>query len=654
MYISGGNDQLSCKLFPDTLRGVTMQWMAILPARSFAVNKVKKLEVADLFDIKQGRGKNLKSYLARFNNATVRVDDLDQKFFVKAFQKGLRVGPFNDALALRRPSSMEEIRAQVEKHIEVEEDQTERLEAEHNDHKEVGQPRLQKGDKHQAQARAWDPWQNFAPLTEKRTLLDFPPEVKGRVMGLNKDGWCDFHRAFNHSAEDFWSLKTQIERLVQQGHEVAQVKKEERERRDSRRATARPGEVRRERSRSRMIIPTWHRGTIATISGGGGVFLEEGASRRMHEVQTILTSANRTPLGVKKKTNPALTFEHRDLKHGMPSHDEPMVISVIAAEYRIERVLMDQGTSANILYWSTFKKMNLPPSRLIECSGTLGFAGERVLIKGTIELETIFGERSRVRVILVLYTVVDAVSSYNIIMGRPALNRLGTVISTYHLCMKFLIGQRVENVWADSHVAWRCYEDNLRVGSHPPKTKSTVNILDLDLDLRCQYEHMGPHPAEDLKEIQLGPLAAHKTRIGTTLSLEEEACLVSFLRENNDIFAWTTEDMPSIDPDFMWHCLLVAQGAKWGEEKQRAAKEETNKLLAASFIREMQYPTWLANVVMVKKASGKWRMYIDYTDLNKACPKDPYPLPSIDRLVDGVSGFALLSFMDANSGYNQI
>nr|KYP60036.1 Transposon Ty3-I Gag-Pol polyprotein [Cajanus cajan] len=58
--------------------------------------------------------------------------------------------------------------------------------------------------------------------------------------------------------------------------------------------------------------------------------------------------------------------------------------------------------------------------------------------------------------------------------------------------------------------------------------------------------------------------------------------------------------------------------------------------------------------MLVKKNSGKWRMCVDYTNLNKACPKDAYPLPSIDRLVDGVSGHTLLSFLDAYSGYNQI
>ena len=71
-------------------------------------------------------------------------------------------------------------------------------------------------------------------------------------------------------------------------------------------------------------------------------------------------------------------------------------------------------------------------------------------------------------------------------------------------------------------------------------------------------------------------------------------------------------------------------------------------------IREIQYPEWLANVVLVKKVNAKWRMCVDFTDLNKACPKDSYPLPSIDALVDSASGCKVLSFLDAFSGYNQI
>ena len=82
--------------------------------------------------------------------------------------------------------------------------------------------------------------------------------------------------------------------------------------------------------------------------------------------------------------------------------------------------------------------------------------------------------------------------------------------------------------------------------------------------------------------------------------------------------------------------------------------EEVRKLLEADFIREVYYPDWLANVVMVKKANGKWRICVDFTDFNRACPKDNYPLPRIDTLVDSTARHELLSFMDAFSGYNQI
>ena len=77
-------------------------------------------------------------------------------------------------------------------------------------------------------------------------------------------------------------------------------------------------------------------------------------------------------------------------------------------------------------------------------------------------------------------------------------------------------------------------------------------------------------------------------------------------------------------------------------------------MLEVDFIREVFYPDWLVNVVMVKKSNGKWRMCVDFIDMNKACPKDSFPLPRIDQLVDSTARHKLLSFMDAFSGYNQI
>jgi len=116
--------------------------------------------------------------------------------------------------------------------------------------------------------------------------------------------------------------------------------------------------------------------------------------------------------------------------------------------------------------------------------------------------------------------------------------------------------------------------------------------------------------------------------------------------------------VPGIDNKVIKHRLNVDPTRKPIQQKRpkrnSAVVEEVEKLLTARFIREVYYPEWLANVVMVKKSNGKWRMCINFTDLNHVCPKDSFPLPKIDQLVDSTACHELLTFMDAFSGYNQI
>jgi hypothetical protein len=93
---------------------------------------------------------------------------------------------------------------------------------------------------------------------------------------------------------------------------------------------------------------------------------------------------------------------------------------------------------------------------------------------------------------------------------------------------------------------------------------------------------------------------------------------------------------------------------KMSDEKTEAAKAEVHRLLEANFIEPVAYPTWLSNIVMVQKKSGKWRMCIDFTSLNKACPNDNFPLPRIDKIVDSAAGCEVMSLLDCFSGYHQI
>ena len=120
--------------------------------------------------------------------------------------------------------------------------------------------------------------------------------------------------------------------------------------------------------------------------------------------------------------------------------------------------------------------------------------------------------------------------------------------------------------------------------------------------------------------------------------------------------------MPGIPWEVTEHALRLIPGSKpakrclrcFDGERRRVIGEKIAKLLAAGFIREVFHSDWLANPVLVKKKTGKWRMCVDYTGLNKACPKDHFPLPRIDQIVDSTSGCEILSFLDAYSGYHQI
>ena len=121
--------------------------------------------------------------------------------------------------------------------------------------------------------------------------------------------------------------------------------------------------------------------------------------------------------------------------------------------------------------------------------------------------------------------------------------------------------------------------------------------------------------------------------------------------------------MPGVPKELIEHALKVEPKAtrknqwlrRFSPDKREAIKKELAKLLVAGFIKEVYHPKWLANPVLVQnKNNNEWMMSVDYTDLNKHCPKDPFGLPHIDQVIDSTAGCILLSFLDCYSGYHQI
>jgi hypothetical protein len=138
--------------------------------------------------------------------------------------------------------------------------------------------------------------------------------------------------------------------------------------------------------------------------------------------------------------------------------------------------------------------------------------------------------------------------------------------------------------------------------------------------------------------------------------------LVEFLHENRDIFAWKPSDIPSVPRELAKHKLHIDPKARpvkqslrpFNVECHHAIGEEFKRLLAAGFIRVIKHPKLVANPVLVLNKNKTWRMCIDYTNLNSACPKEEFVLPWIDHIIDSTAGSESLYFLDAYSGYNQI
>jgi hypothetical protein len=150
--------------------------------------------------------------------------------------------------------------------------------------------------------------------------------------------------------------------------------------------------------------------------------------------------------------------------------------------------------------------------------------------------------------------------------------------------------------------------------------------------------------------------------LGSQLSDEQEKTLLRFLFNNKDVFAWSANDLNGVNRDVIEHSLNVDPAIrprkqklrKMSDDKVKGARNKVKRLLSAGVIREVTYPEWLTNIVMAKKANVKWRMCIDFTDLNKACSKDEFPLPRIDSLVDAATTSELMSLLGCYSGYHQI
>jgi hypothetical protein len=343
----------------------------------------------------------------------------------------------------------------------------------------------------------------------------------------------------------------------------------------------------------------------------------------------------------------------------------PLITAPVIANMRLHHVLIDSGAGLNVISHAAFKQLQIPRSRLGPSRPFSGVGPQLVYPLESIALPVTFGTEENFRTENVVFDVAEVNLPFNAIIDRPTLYRFMAIAHYGYLVLKMSSPTRVLTVQGDRATALAAIEklhalvaETARPedGGGNPSTSGTKTLP--------KVPKVQPSGADGIlvKAIRLTVDSTQTTRIAGDLGEKLELTLVAFLQANADVFAWEPSQMPGIPREVIEHHLKINPDARpvsqkphrQSVEQQDFIQKEVRKLLDASFIEEVHHPVWLANPVIVPKANGRLRMCINYTSLNKACPKDSYPLPRIDQIVDSTSGCDLLSFLYACSGFHQI
>ncbi|XP_071718014.1 uncharacterized protein [Rutidosis leptorrhynchoides] len=240
------------------------------------------------------------------------------------------------------------------------------------------------------------------------------------------------------------------------------------------------------------------------------------------------------------------------------------------------------------------------------------FANDPSWSEGSIVLEVVLGKTPFKRTAHIEFLVVKANSQYNVILGRSAMMTFGAVTLPVHGMMKFSTPAGIATLYAERRRPIECVQIN----------RTAVNPI------FHEDGSISPNP-EFLDQ---------KIIIGNTIIKVTREKLYKILATNLDVFAWKDSDMTGVLRHIAEHKLGVNPNIQPVCQKKRGMapdrskflRDEVKKLVKAGILREVKYQTWVANPVMVRKLDNSWRMCVDFIDINKACPKDNYPLPEID------------------------
>nr|ABA97550.1 retrotransposon protein, putative, Ty3-gypsy subclass [Oryza sativa Japonica Group] len=593
----------------------------------------------DLYNVIQKSGESLRDYIRRFSEQRNKISDITDDVIIAAFTKGIRHEDLVDKFRCKPPRTVKQMFDKANEYTKAEDAIIVSRQSGTTWKPKKDAPTTGEGGSNNHKDHKRKPEEPFATTTQSS-------RQRSRVNTFDKimNSQCPHHPNSNHAAKDCFVYRQFAEQYAK----------------NARKASAGDQSTSKKKNDDDDALTGFqdHRKELNHIFGGP---LAYESKRKQKLTEREINAVQPDTPQYLRWSETTIKFDRSDhLDRVVHPRRYPLVLDPVVRNIKLRRSLIDGGSALNILFAKTLDDMQIPRTELKPSNAPFHgvIPGLSATPLGQITLPVTFGTRENFRTENICFEVADFETAYHAILGRPALAKFMAVPHYTYMMMKMPGPRGIISLRSDIKQAVTCDKESCEMAQ-----THEIAIAREDIRLAATTASEGEVPTTKIsksgeseaktKKIPLDPFDPTKTA---------ESALITFLQNNKDIFAWKPSDMPGIPREVIEHSLLVKEDAKpikqrlrrFAQDRKDAIKEELTKLLAAGFIKEVLHPDWLANPVLVRKKTGQWCMCVDYTDLNKSCPKDPFGLPRIDQIVDSTAGCELLSFLDCYSGYHQI
>ncbi|XP_075515967.1 uncharacterized protein LOC142550801 [Primulina tabacum] len=602
------SDGVKCRVFLTTLVGPAQRWFDLLPPHSitsfqefstlfinqYATSKRYLKTSLGLFSLKQGDADSPRDFIRRFNSAALEVPAAATETLVNAFTQGLRGGHFFNSLVKKPPQSYDELLSRAEKYVNLEDAQRQRRVDVRPGDKDKGKEKVESSRKRPAErteerGRGPGPFP-YAPLAmslerpmaicEERRKLERPKQAEKGPRLPPSDKFCEFHQEYGHLTNDCHILGEEVQRIMQRDpHMKNLLARSEIRGQDNRRGRG-PPEVnqrpqpteyrpnqggrndppRQQGPQVQQIANDPTRGIIHMITGGA-TDGDSGRARKAHGRRLESLGLDLAP-----KADPTISFGPDDLKGIVTPHNDALLVTLIVANYDVARIFVDTGSSVNILFKRTLDQIKVEGFEFDPISTPLfGFTGHAVQTIGQIMLPLSLGAGPHRITKMTCFTMVDAPSSYNGILGRPALADFRAVSSTYHQKLKYPAGNEVGVVRGDQKSSRRCYVEEVNVEVKRSRTEVGMIVTQSKVVSRKEVQLASE---EEPETIEIG--VQQSVRVAADLDLETKHDLLAFLKANLDIFAWSSQELRGVSPRVTEHRLNIFPEATAHQTEEKA------------------------------------------------------------------------------------